>query len=109
MCRPYFLSEALIHFDFIFNFLFPIYSPPGLLQVLVIHFSCYLSIRFFYYVLSVSIFYSKIVLFPLHPVVDLSTDFIGRIFFVILEELVLFALLDPLLESFESCFFHQYF
>ena len=35
-------------------------------------FSCYLSIWPFCYVHSVPIFYSKIILFPLHPVVDLS-------------------------------------
>ena len=52
---------------------------------LVIHFSCYLFNRPFYYVLSVPIFYSKIILLPLHPVVGLSSCIlnllVGRIFF----------------------------
>ena len=46
-----------------------LYQPQGLLRVFVILFSYHLSIQPFCYVLSVSIFYSKIVLLPLHPVV----------------------------------------
>ena len=46
--------------------------------------SCYLVIQLFCYVLSVSIFYSKIVLFILHSIVDLSLctfhQPVGRIF-----------------------------
>ena len=37
-------------------------------------FSCYLSIPLFCYVLSIPIFYSKIVLLPLHPVVTMSSS-----------------------------------
>ena len=50
------------------------YNPQGLLRVLAILFSCYFSIRSFYYVLSVSIFYSKVILFSLLPVVRLSSS-----------------------------------
>ena len=41
-------------------------------RILGIHFSCYLLSQPFCYILSVPIFYSQIVLFPLHPVVGLS-------------------------------------
>ena len=61
-----------------------VYSPRELLRVLLILFH-YLSILHFYYVLFVSIFYSKISSFPLHPVVDFSLctfhQSVSRIFF----------------------------
>ena len=54
-------------------------------RVLVILFLCYLSIWLFNYFLSVPIFYSKIVLLPLHPIVGMSTwilnFLVSRIFF----------------------------
>ena len=72
-----------------------------------------LFIRNFSYVLSVLIFYTKMVLFLLHLVVDLSfyslQQIIVRVLILIMECSILFALLDPLQISFESPFFHQYF
>ena len=59
--------------------------PQDLLQVLLILFSCYLSIQHFCCVLFVSIFYSAFVLFLLQLVVDKSKctlhQIVGRIFF----------------------------
>ena len=46
-----------------------VFPPQNVLRDLVVLFWCYLFIRPFCYVLSVSIFYSKIVLLPLLPVV----------------------------------------
>ena len=66
-------------------------TPRSCLRVFVILFSSYLSTRPFCHVLSVSIFYSKIVLFPLYPVHSPPTNFLSRFFFV-----VLFVLLDLL-------------
>ena len=48
-------------------------------------FPCYLSIWHFCYVLPVPVFFSKIVLLPLHPIIGLSWCFlleiVGKIFF----------------------------
>ena len=61
-------------------------SPLSHLRVLVILFPCYLSIKPFSCVLSLPLFYSKIVLNPLHPVVGMSSSIpfqlVGRIFFL---------------------------
>ena len=48
-------------------------SPRGLLRVCVIVFPCYLSIQPFWYVLSIPIYNSKIILLSLHPVVCMSS------------------------------------
>ena len=53
--------------------------PQGLLLVLGILFSCYLSIRHFCYFLSFQIFYYKIVLLTLRPVVSLSSCILHRL------------------------------
>ena len=61
-----------------------IFSPSVFLQVLLTLFLCCLFIRFFSYVVLVAIFCSKIVLFPLHPVVGKTLChlplLVGRIF-----------------------------
>ena len=81
-----------------------------LLPVLLILFSCYLSTRFFYSVLSVLLSRSKVILFLLliYPS-DFSTDLLVEFHFVILEGPVLFMLLDPVPISFESPFFANCF
>ena len=60
-------------------------SPQGLLCVQVILFSSDLSIQPVCYAFSVPIFYSKIVLLPLHPIVGMSSCSLhllfGRVFF----------------------------
>ena len=77
--------QRLVFFNLVFSwalfFVSPSLCPPwDCLQVLVILFSSYKSIRYFSYVLSVPIFYSKIVLLPLHPVFDLSLCNLLRLF-----------------------------
>ena len=63
-----------------------VYSPWVRLQLLLILFPCYLSIQHFWYIISVSIFYNEIVLFPFHQVVYLFLYSLhqldGRIFFM---------------------------
>ena len=91
-----------------------VWLPRILLTVLLILFSCYLSIQYFHYVLSVSIFHFKIVLFLL--VVDLSLFTLYRLVefsFVILKYPVLsffffFFFFCPVPVPFEFSFFHQY-
>ena len=76
-------------FQFGIFWVLPIASPVlcfpwGLLRILIL-LSCYLFIQHFRYLLSVFIFYSKLTLFLLPPVVDLSlctlNQLVGRIFF----------------------------
>ena len=71
-------------------------------------FPYYLSIQPSY-TFSILIFYTKIDLLPLHPVFGISSSilllFVDRIFFISLESLVL---LDSVMLSFRSFFFHQY-
>ena len=61
-----------------------VFSSQGL-RVFLTLFPCCLSIRFFCYVLFIAIFYTKIALFPGHPVVGMSSCIhpllVGRIFF----------------------------
>ena len=64
-----------------------------------------LSIHSAFYVLLFRISYSKIVLFPLHPIVDLFSCIPRRFSFVILEFPVL---LHPVPVSFEFLFFCKY-
>ena len=67
------------------QFLFFPYGILSVFRVLVIIFSCYLSIQPFSYIFSICIFYSKIVLLSLHLVVGMSSCIlhllVGRIFF----------------------------
>ena len=60
---------------------------------------CYLSIRLFYYDLSVLILFSKIVLLSLYPVVGLSSRIhpllAGKIFCCCLEMSCFFCIVDP--------------
>ena len=81
-------------------------------RVLMALFPCYLSIRIFCYVLFVPIFCSKIVLFPCHPVVDMSpcihSLLTGWIFFRCFGMSVLSVLFYPVSISFWSSFFRQY-
>ena len=70
----------------------------------------------FYYLLLFPMFYTKIVLFPLHPVVSLFSCIlhllVGIIFFLFFFFFVcpvLFVLLYSALVSFESPFFNQFF
>ena len=84
----------------------PVFPLGGHFQVLIILFLCYLSIRPF-------IFYTQIVLHPLHAVAGLSLGILHLIldeffFYVILECPVLFALPDPVSLSFKPPFFRQY-
>ena len=78
--------------------------PQVLLRVLVILCSCYLSIQLFYYVLSLPIFYSKIVFFPLHPVVSMSS----YILYLLFSRIFLRYLLHRFSIPFKSPVFRQY-
>ena len=76
--------------------------------------SCFMLIidlSFLIYSFS-SIFYSKIVLFPLNPFAGLSSCILhlllSRIFFYHFVKSCFIVLLDSNLVSFESCFFRQY-
>ena len=73
-------------------------------------FSFYLSIRSFYYVLSVTMFYSKIVLFLLHQVIGMYSCILnllrGRIF---LHYFGMFVLVDSIMVSFNFSFFSNNF
>ena len=74
-------------------------------------FSSYLSIQLFCYVLSISIFYSKIILLPMQLVVRWSScivDLLVGFSFVILECPVLFALFNLVLITFKSSVFCRY-
>ena len=89
-----------------------IFSLLVLLRVLLTHFPCCLSIRLVFYVYFVPMLSRKIVLFPCHPVVGMSSWILpllaSRIFFVVLECPVLSVLFFPVSISFYSPFFHQY-
>ena len=64
-------------------------SPHGFLRILAILFPCYLSIQLFCHILSVPLFYSKILLLPLYPVVGFSSCIFqldGRIFFLLFRD-----------------------
>ena len=75
-------------------------------------FSCYLSIRPFCYVLSGPISCSKIVLFPLHPVVDLFLCILRRnvvrIFFRYFGRSFFGFIAGPCLDTFCVSLFCQY-
>ena len=78
-------------------------------QILDSLFLYYLSIRSFCYILFIPIFYSQIVLFPLHLVVGISPNLLVEFSFVISECLILFLLLDPVSVTFKSPFFRNIF
>ena len=89
-----------------------IYLPSGLLSILAIRFLCYLSIQIFCYEFYVSIFCSKIDLFPLYSVVGMSLHLphylLVEFSFVILKCPVLSLLFDSLSISFLFSFFYWY-
>ena len=62
-----------VHFSVILTVIPGVLWPQGLHRILVILFPRYLSIRSFCYVLFIPIFYSKIVLLPLHLIVGMSS------------------------------------
>ena len=81
--RPWAYSTLL--FSYVLSLPMPsLYFSRSLLKVLLITFHVIYSIQQFCYVISVSIFYSKYILFLLQPVVDLSYhlhQLVGRILF----------------------------
>ena len=89
-----------------------VFLPRGLLRVLVILFSCYLSIRPFSYVVSVPIFYFKMALIPFNPVVDLPTCILhqlnGNVFVCYFWNMFFVVLLDFVSILFKFSFFRQY-
>ena len=86
-------------------------SSLVLLWLIKNSFPFWLSIRLFCYVHFFPIFCSKIVLFPCHPVVSMSSCILplhaSRIFFVVLECSVLSALFDLVSISLLLSFFFQ--
>ena len=86
----------------------PVAFPPlGLFSNPLILFSSYLSIRSCSYVLSVPIFYSQIVLFPLHPFDDLTLcilhQLVGRIFDYYFGSFTFLVFLNSVPVFFKSC------
>ena len=89
-------------------------SSRDLPRVLGILFTCHLSIRSFFYIISITIFYPGIVLHYLHPIVGIPTCIFllafGRIFFLVYFEKYIFIVLFDFVSVFlKSPFFTSIF
>ena len=81
-----------------------LYTPQCPLHIFLFLFFMFWSIHYFCYGLPIFIFYSKIVLFILHPCA-IITNMLVEYSLIILERPVSFVLLDTVPVPFESSFF----